>query len=583
GATLGTGKVAFKLVITTSYVVSRTYYNGVQGAKLDPQYFLPEGAPLAPWRVTVENQGTDGLGAPARENSSDLTTLRVLVRDWQKAVGTSTVVAGFTATTPAQSLLGPSRPKTVSVDIPGITSSVQKIDVLLSSSAGTEFDPVVALAAVINNPSATPGDYVGFVKVQDERSNDAVMDGQALYETAGITKDLLPYNLVTAQTSYATYQLFTYTVADTGAHAVIDSLEASMSGRLVADARGSFFDAPNTAIVTYDWVWDYTNPADFTAPDATTATAIYAGAHTFASAGSHAVGLRVTTDLGDTDIVSLNVVVRGARDPFTTPAVVSVATGITNMKFGTSSQDFTDSITADPLGGETLLAIGSHLYLVWYGKPGASVEGLYISRSLDSGSSWAAPQLLLDKANPAFTQYGGASIAGGLTAGGNDHVYVALGTVAFVPAGTGRILGFENVDAGTANPWVQTTIDTYTMLPGATAACSPALAVNPLNNNEVHLVYGTDTNGASNGVARKWRIRSSTTAVAGLAADVPWIINAAGGPDSAWLTDASSGWALDIAQSRISEQIYLMIGMNQTTYVTRSNDHGASWTQALSS
>lgn len=581
---LGTSQVTFRFVLTSSYVVARKYFDDEQGSKLDPLYFMPEGALMSPWRVGARFLGTDGLGAPPREGTSDVTQVEVAIRDWQKVIGTGNTVPALTETTSVTGLLGPSRPKTVAIDIPGITINPILYDVLTLPQAGTEADPIMQVATLPNNPAAPPGNYVGFAAVYDERTNGPIIGGTNtfdLYETGGANRDLEPFNLDSTGRSYVTYQLFTYVVGDTGAHAVIDYSAARVAGRLIIDARGSFVDPPNVSITNYEYVYDYTgDPTEFLAPDASTTNPVLATTHPL-TAGPHDIGLRITSDLGDQDITTVTVTVAAARDPFGAPdATVQIANAMGGLRFGVQAQDFNDLTQTNPTGGDNLLALGDHLYFVFYANVGLPQDGLYVMRSLDGGLNWSAPNELISRGNPSFTQYGGASITGAVV-GGQDRVVVALGTITYLTSGTGRILVFENTNAAASTTWTQTTPASYALSATVSAACAPAIAMSPLNPNEVHLLHGFDTGSNTAGVLRRWRVRSSTTGVAGLSAAVQTIDGTAG--DAGWLTDASSSWCNDLAVHPLTGRTYMLLGMNRWSYVLRTDDNGASWNRPLAS
>ncbi|MCG3151593.1 MAG: hypothetical protein GEEBNDBF_00870 [bacterium] len=580
---LGTSQVTFRFVLTASYVVARKYFGGVQGSKLDPLYFMPEGALMSPWRVTTHYLGTDGLGGLPREGTTDLAQVEVRIRDWQKAIGTSNTVPALTETTSPTGLLGPSRPKTLAVDIPGITSAPVTYSVLDAPHDGTEANPILQVVSIANNPAAAAGSHVGFIAVYDERSNGPIFgtgESFELYETGGANRDLAPFNLTSGLRSYVTYQLFNWEVGDIGAHAVLDNAIARVNGRIVLDARGSFVDAPATSITEFAYVLGYGgDPTEFTTPDIVTTAALHTAAHSL-PAGPVEVGLRVTSNLGDQDITTYSLDVAPARDPFGTPdALIQMhPTPYTNLRFGVQGQDFTDLSNSNPVGGDNLIALGDRLYVVFYGNTGLPNPGLHILRSLDGGTTWQAPTELISAANPSFTQYGGASITGAQVAG-QDRVVVALGTISYLTSGTGRILVFENTNAATGTSWTQTQPESYALSASQSGAVSPAIAMNPLNPSEIHLVYGTDTGGATNGILRRWRVRSSTSGVAGLSSGFQTIDGTAG--DSGWLTDTGSSWCTELAVHPLTGRTFMLLGLNRWSYVLRTDDAGASWMRPL--
>ncbi|HYE78301.1 MAG TPA: PKD domain-containing protein, partial [bacterium] len=368
----------------------------------------------------------------------------------------------------------------------------------------------------------------------------------------------------------------------------IDYAAASAgSGRIVLDARTSSVDTPAT-IVAYDWVFDYTgNPGDFSTANISTTSPLFVGTPTYTTAGTHTLALRVTDSMARTDIVTTSITVKPLRDPFGSPDLITtIASNVTPMTFGVNSQDWSDGTAANPVGGSNFLQLGSNLYVVFYGKVGTNSEGLYFTRSTDNGATWqATPTLLAAKNVATFPQYGGAALTGARDGAGKDRLYVALGTISFAASGTGDILVFSHPDGGntTSQPWSQTNVRSYALSATRSCACSPAIAVNPRNVNELHLVYGTDTGGTGVGINRRLEIKASTNGVAGLAADTAEAIDAATGPDSSWLTDTGTIYAVELAQHPVSEDIYLMLGANRNTYVLRSTNHGASYTKPLSS
>jgi PKD repeat protein len=70
-----------------------------------------------------------------------------------------------------------------------------------------------------------------------------------------------------------------------------------------ASTSSSNCDSSCCGIISYEWDWDASGGIDFT--DSTGVTAY----HTYSSAGTYTVNLRVTDDCGNTDIVNKEVVV----------------------------------------------------------------------------------------------------------------------------------------------------------------------------------------------------------------------------------------------------------------------------------
>lgn len=588
GGPLGTQQVTFRFILTASYIVSRKNFGGQPGSVRDPLYFMPEGALLSPWRVTVDWLGTDGLGGLPREGTTDLATIEVRTRDWQKAVGDTTIVPALTESTIRNGLLGASRPAFVGVDIPGITSASLKTNISGDPAEGTEANPIVTQVNIVNNPAAPPGEYIGFVIVQDERTNTPIIgtgNTFELYDTGGANRDLLPYNLTSTAQRYATYQLFIYEVEDIGAHANIEQLLGRVGGNLVLDARGSTVDLPATSITTYRWVIPYGgDPAEFATPTYTSANPVFTTTHIL-SAGAVNVGLQVESDLGDLDHTDGVLTVEPARDPFGAPdTTVNARTTVTGLQFGSSVIDFNDLSQGNPAGSVSMVVLGNSIHAVFYGTPtGFPAAGLHALRSLDGGLSWSSNEII-STTNPNFTQFGGAAIAG-VVNGGNYQVAVALGTISYATSGTGRIYTFVDANGHTpAFSWTTAEAENYTLIAASrTAAVNPGIAFNPNNPSQVHLLYGTDTQGTVNGVNRRWRIRSSTSGVAGLSSATPEVIDAASGPDNVWLIDPGSSYSSEIAVHPVTGDVYAMLGLNQRTYVLRSMDQGASWTKPLTS
>ncbi|HYE80469.1 MAG TPA: hypothetical protein VEI97_21045, partial [bacterium] len=363
---------------------------------------------------------------------------------------------------------------------------------------------------------------------------------------------------------------FEYRVYDPGLSAVVEGAAASLTGRLMADASGS--TGAGGTIEEYRWVFNYGgDPAEFETPDLVTNSPHLSAAHTYESPGVYELGLQIA--LGCTTAeASCEVEVRDLRDPFTGWAFTrTVASGVTGLVYGADNQDWADSVIKTQVGGDNFLALGDHLYTTFYGTAGSG-PGLYLVKSIDGGNSWSAP---LKLATPL--KYAGASIAGATDSTGADVVYVALGTnLGGAQGQQAGIQVFTNPNAASSNSWTPTAVGLYTIVSGGdNAAASPALAVNPSDPNEVHLAFGTQ-GWDIGGLTKKFQIRSSTSGAAGLASDTPDLVDATspGGPDAWWLAGGGSIHSLDLAQHGRTGEIYLLVGMNQHTYVLRSSDHG---------
>ena len=571
---IGVNQVKFQFILTCSYVVSRKAFDGL-GDIQDPLYFMPEGALMSAWRVTVDNQGTDGLGAPPREGSNDMVTLEVGVRDWQKSFGT--IVPALTETTTPTGVLGRSFPGELGVDIPGITATPLRYVLNTSPQAGTEADPVTQTVTFNNEPTAPEGRYVGFLKVVDERSNSPIIgagETQELFETGGINADLTPYNLTSDTRSYATYQTFDYIVGQRPVFGSIDYATASLSGRVVVDMRGTTVQAPES-IMELALVFDYGgNPIEFDTPDATSPGLIYAGTHTYAASGLHTLGLRVTDTIGRTDIVTYLIDVLPNRTPMVgAPPRITALAGSLNPEFGNGAADWEDILTDNPRGAENMLVLGDNVYGVFWMRPNPQPQGLYLMRSTSAGAAWDPPALLQDAAG--VPDFAGASIAGGHDSTANeDHIYVALGTLNY-NAGSGQpadVEIYENLLSG-GGSFVRHTVSNTTS-PTRHAAIAPALAVNPNDHDEVHLAFGFDTGLAANSdILDRVELRSSITGASGLVSDAAFLID-----QPAYLTSFVGGiWSIELAQHPVDERVTLLLGENRATHLVRSDDNGTTW------
>jgi hypothetical protein len=205
GFSLSTGTLSFDMYLTMGYGFSAKKPN-----RLTPKYYNPEFNRKAAWKVDVTPPGGT---APAMGNTWDdndtATTydVTVAVYDWQVGATVYTGDPLLFGDADADNVFASSEVSSVSVEIPGMNSTLQSATTA-DSGAGTPIDPLIYTLAIANENQLAPGEYLGLVKVADERATLAPADGRDFLIDTPDGGELINYEMP----EYATYQTFTATV-----------------------------------------------------------------------------------------------------------------------------------------------------------------------------------------------------------------------------------------------------------------------------------------------------------------------------------------------------------------------------------
>jgi len=286
----------FDLYLTMGYGAS------AQGKtqRLTPTYFNPEFNRKQAWKVVAIPP--NGTNPPDRFNTwNDKLNnvpwnVTVKVWDWQQ--GVTSVVKPPVA---AGDIAYASDVATVAVEIPGMNNAPQTA-AAPPTGTGSPGDPLVYTIPIMNQNLLEAGEYMGLVKVADERVPTTTPPGadgiDFMIDTPdGIT--LTNYGIP----EFATYQTFIATVVignqDPTASAVATTPTTVYDGQTVSFNASASTD-PDGTIVTYEWDFNedgiFAGSGDeYTGPAATPTHVFRLGD------GSIAVQLRVTDNMGAQD------------------------------------------------------------------------------------------------------------------------------------------------------------------------------------------------------------------------------------------------------------------------------------------
>jgi Tol biopolymer transport system component len=196
---LNSGNLDFDLYLTMGYG-----WSAMKPDRLEPQYYNPEFNRKAAWKVDVtppEGAETPAIGN-TWDDADDTTPYNVTVEvyDWQ--IGAN-IDPELTNPTDIYAASGVSN---VSVEIPGMNNALQSV-ATAGSGAGTHDDPLVYTVPIANENLLEEGEYIGLVKVTDERAVGTIGDRDFIIDSPdGVV--LENFNLP----EFATYQTFTATV-----------------------------------------------------------------------------------------------------------------------------------------------------------------------------------------------------------------------------------------------------------------------------------------------------------------------------------------------------------------------------------
>lgn len=191
----------FDMYLTMGYGASAK-----KAQRLTPSYYNPEFNRKAAWKVVVTPP--EGTNPPAIGNTwqdNDATTtydVKVEVYDWQKGATVDATLAD------QSSIFAASDPASVSVEIPGMNSTLPSVTADDGTGTGMPGSPLVFNVPVANANLLAAGKYMGLVKVLDARAPLTPADGRDFIIH---TPDGVALNNYTMP-EYATYQLFTATV-----------------------------------------------------------------------------------------------------------------------------------------------------------------------------------------------------------------------------------------------------------------------------------------------------------------------------------------------------------------------------------
>ena len=217
-----TGDLKFNLYLTMGYGVSASFFS-----RLYPLYFNPEFNRKSAWKVQViPPEGTDPpqFGNTWTEDDNT-TTYKVTVKAWDWQQGVTSI-----ANPPANSgdIAFSSNVANVSIEIPGMFSSIKMTTTPVSGTGRNPSDPLIYEFSIANENLLTAGKYDGLVKVLDERiPPSSVAPGQI---------DILGHNTNDAGLAwfsipeFATYQTFTATVVKVVCEPTTDLAKGARSG-----------------------------------------------------------------------------------------------------------------------------------------------------------------------------------------------------------------------------------------------------------------------------------------------------------------------------------------------------------------
>jgi hypothetical protein len=181
--------------------------------RFEPKYFLPEFNRKSAWKVNVIPP--EGNDPPSNTNTwveGDTTTtypVTVQVWDWQQGAAVS-VETKF-SDSPLDQVYAASNVAGVKLEIPGMYDLVVENTVPETGGTGLPGAPLVYIFNIANEENLVAGEYIGIVKVSDERSpsNDLPPTGARDYLITSETGTDAEFFKVP---EYATYQTFTATV-----------------------------------------------------------------------------------------------------------------------------------------------------------------------------------------------------------------------------------------------------------------------------------------------------------------------------------------------------------------------------------
>jgi len=197
---LSSGVLRFDLYLTMGYG-----FSAVKADRLNPAYYNPEFNRKASWKIVVTPPEGDDPPAIGNtwDNADSLTLYNVTVEvyDWQIGANVDPDL------TNPDDIYAASGVSSVSVEIPGMNNTLQSITDDDGTGTGMPDAPLIFNVPFANENLLATGEYIGLVKVTDERSVGTISDRDFLIDCSdGITLNYL--NLP----EFATYQTFVATV-----------------------------------------------------------------------------------------------------------------------------------------------------------------------------------------------------------------------------------------------------------------------------------------------------------------------------------------------------------------------------------
>jgi hypothetical protein len=206
GFNLISGILRFDMYLTMGYG-----FSAVKMDRLLPKYYNPEFNRKAAWKVVVTPP--EGEDAPTMGNTWNNLgvggpyNVTIDVYDWQ--IGATVSTEEIFADADASEVFAASEPSSVSVEIPGMNTSLPSVTAPDNPSAtGMPDDPWIFTVPVANENHIAAGEYIGLVKVTDERPALTPADGRDFIIDTPDGALLINYEMP----EYATYQTFTATV-----------------------------------------------------------------------------------------------------------------------------------------------------------------------------------------------------------------------------------------------------------------------------------------------------------------------------------------------------------------------------------
>ena len=212
------GSLRFDMYLTMGYG-----FSAKKPDRITPKYYNPEFNRKAAWKVVVTPPC--GVDPPAMGNTwqdNDITTpfdVTVDVYDWQIGAVVSTA-ADFSDADPGE-IYAASSPSGVSVEVPGMNVALNTAAAPdVPTATGMPDDPWVYTFSIPNQNGLAAGDYLGLVKVTDERPVLTPADGRDFLIDTVNGVDLVHFSMP----EYATYQTFPATVVVGCGPLTLDSL-----------------------------------------------------------------------------------------------------------------------------------------------------------------------------------------------------------------------------------------------------------------------------------------------------------------------------------------------------------------------